>query len=166
MREALQSTPNTVRLNPMQRSYGHTTKTFLQNPMLFVFDDAGFASSECLKSTQAFVMVTGSASGKENYVNGNGWLTWSNSTKIMRASRSSLSCEAVAISNAVGHTSWYQMYIRELITGCFFRDVPSAKDNLPPLNPFLFGRDETNLSQRQKIAKRKQRIKSRRILRA
>ena len=42
-------------------------------------------------------------------------------------------------------TGRYQLYLLELAPGLFFRDVLSAEDNLLLLNPFLFGREETNL---------------------
>ena len=34
--------------------------------------------------------------------------------------------------------------------GLFFRDVISARDKLPLLNPFLFGKEETNPSRKNK----------------
>ena len=71
---------------------------------------------------------------------GQGWTAWVNSAKIMRVARPLLSCEAVAIRNAVGHISLYQMYVRELITGCFPRDVIAARDNPHRLNPLMLGK--------------------------
>ena len=141
----LQSSSLIVWYNPVELNEEATTESFMRNLVIFSFADAGFNSLEGSRSTQAYAIIIGRASGKDNYVQGQGWISWSNATKIVRVARSSLACESVAISNTVDHTSWYQMYVRELITGCFYRDAIEAKDNLPLLNPFLFGNERTNL---------------------
>ena len=114
--------------------------------MLFVFADADFNSLEGSRSTQAMVAVIGTARTRGNFVEGKGCILRSNACEIARVSRSPLACEAAAVSNAVDMTGRYQLYLLELVSGLFFRDVLSAEDHLPLLNPFLLGREETNLS--------------------
>ena len=66
-------------------------------------------------------------------------------TKMARIVRSSLPCEAVAICQGVDQSIWHQYYLFGILTSQFRKDVSTPMDQLPLLNPYLVGKEKTNL---------------------
>ena len=123
-----------------------SVQTLLGNCSIFTFTDAGFGCLEGSFSTQAVVIGFGLAKKKDTMIAVQGCLLWCQARKIHRIARSSLACEVLSISDGIDLSIWYQQYLFELLTGQFHKDSLSPTDTLPLVNPFLFGKTNTNLS--------------------
>ena len=142
----LQQEADVIRFDKFRVQKMPSKSASIEELMLFVFADAGFNSLEGSMPTQSVVVVIGSALTRGDFVEGSGCVFRRNASKITRVVRSSLACESVGVGSDVYLPTRFQMYLLELAPGKFFKDVLSATDNLPILNPFIFGREETKLS--------------------
>ena len=121
-------------------------RRLISEVMILVFVDAGYNNLINSQPTEAMILILGSAMKKEQHVNAKGLLLMFKSKKMTRIARSSLACEASAICQGIDQCVWYQHYLFEILTAQFHRDFHTSMDQLPLLNPYLFGKNLTNLS--------------------
>ena len=121
----------------MRDSKGEIDLDKLKSLVLFGFADAGYASLAQSKSQESRILVLGRPIHRDGMIHALGPPVDFFSRKIVRAVKSTISAEAVALSNLADMGIWMHHFLSKILTGRVFDIRVDSTDGFPLSNPFV-----------------------------